>query len=65
MELNAVLTEIAEWGEVERDVAHLAYEVPMFETIARGLCEGVPYRARHALVSWYVSAFARHRARAP
>ena len=26
-------------GDVERDVAHLAYEIPLFEEIARGLCE--------------------------
>jgi hypothetical protein len=38
-ELDAVLTEIGEWGDVERDVAHLTYEIPLFENIARGLCE--------------------------
>ena len=39
-ELDAVLNEIAEWGEVERGVAHLAYDVPIFEAIARSLCGG-------------------------
>ena len=38
-ELDAMLTEIGDWGEVERDVARLTYEVPLFESIARGLCE--------------------------
>jgi hypothetical protein len=38
-ELDSALREITQWGDVERDVAHLAYEIPLFEEIARGLCE--------------------------
>jgi hypothetical protein len=34
-----MLKEIGDWGDVERNVAALAYEVPLFENIARGLCE--------------------------
>ena len=37
VELEAALCEVGDWGDVERDVAHLAYEVPLFETVARGL----------------------------
>jgi hypothetical protein len=38
-ELDALLSEIGDWGEVERNVARLDYEVPLFENVARSLSE--------------------------
>lgn len=36
-ELDVVLTDIRGWGEVERHVVPVHYEVPLFEDVARGL----------------------------